>query len=172
MSSFDNLFVGGNTGNVGGISDTDDVSAGSGNLANLGMVYANTGNTNAAFGLTPSNTYSVSAVIDVMPSQVLGGSVVVKKVSAQGDVSTLVLNVDYYINEAEGTVELSAPLVTGEQIVIERSTSREDFSDTFADFGYAPAAATKNRDLQLLYIIQELEDKLAALTARIEALEP
>ena len=166
MSSFNNLNSGDLGGGGGGAGNTTP------SLGDLGMVYANTGNTNALFGSTPSNTYSLSSVIDVMPSQVLGGSVVVKKVSALGAITTLVFNVDYYINEAEGTVELSTPLATGEQIVIERFTSREDFSDTFTDFGYAPAAATKNRDLQLLYIIQEMEDTIASLTARIEALEP
>ena len=164
MSSFNNL----NSGNLGGGGGGETLPS----IGDLGMVYSPVGNTNALFGSTPSNTYSLSSVIDVMPSQVLSGSVVVKKVSALGAITTLVLNVDYYINEVEGTVELSTPLTTGEQIVIERSTSREAFSDTFADFGYAPAAATKNRDLQLLYIIQELEDTIASLTARIEALEP
>lgn len=170
MSSFNNLNsgnLGGGGGNVGG-----GLGESAPNIGDLGMVYSNSGNTNALFGSTPSSTYSLSSVIDVMPSQVLSGSVVVKKVSALGAITTLVLNVDYYINEAEGTVELSTPLATGEQIVIERFTSREAFSDTFADFGYAPAAAAKNRDLQLLYIIQELEDTIASLTARIEALEP
>lgn len=117
--------------------------------------------------------YNLTNVIDVLPSQILSGAVVIKKTNQlAATATTLTFNVDYFINEAEGTVLLAAPVAADEQVFIERVTPRDAFVDTFADSGFAPAGAAKNRDLQLLHIIEELEAKIEALESRIEALEP
>ena len=130
----------------------------------------------ATFGPSPgfgNPKYNLTNVIDVLPSQVLSGSVVIKKSDQLSESpTTLIFNVDYFVNEAEGTVLLAAPVAAGEQVFIERVTPNDDFVDTFADSGFAPAAAAKNRDLQLLHLIQELEARIDALESRIEALEP
>lgn len=117
--------------------------------------------------------YNLTNVIDVLPSQVLSGAVVIRKTNQfSSSATTLVLNVDYFVNETEGTVLLNAPVTFGEQVIIERVTPRDSFLDTFDDSGFAPAVAAKNRDLQLLHIIEELEAKVESLESRIEQLEP
>ena len=116
--------------------------------------------------------YNVDTVIDLHPSFLISSGVRVSKATSLSTTfSLLTNNVDYTINEREGTITLTTALVSGDSIKLERATNTDTFNDSFSSIGSAPAAATLNRDLQLLYIIQELKDEIAALTARVTTLE-
>lgn len=112
------------------------------------------------------NQYDVSNTIDIHSSYgIVGNTKVYRQNAGAASRTLLTKDVDYYINEATGKIELVTSLGVGDQLTIERVTTQESFGDTFSTLGSAPAQATINRDLQLLYMIQELEARVAALEA-------